>query len=175
MFLPRTLSDLRRFARDVGIAFLFSLFTMVFLFQPFKVEGTSMMPSLQDQQRILVNKLIYEVGPVQRGDLVVFRYPRDPSKTFIKRVIAGPGDTVLIRDGRVWLNGRRLEETYRFRERTPREGYGPEVVPDGCYFVLGDHRSVSHDSRDWGLVPARAIFGKAFLRYWPPAQFGPLG
>ena len=94
---------------------------------------------------------------------------------FIKRVIAGPGDTVLIRDGIVWLNRRPLEESYRYHESMKRERYGPAVVPTDCYFVLGDHRSVSHDSRDWGLVPAGAIFGKAILRYWPPAQFGPLG
>lgn len=175
MLFPRTLQDLRRLARDMGIAFGVSLFTLVFLFQPFKVEGTSMMPSLQDQERILVNKLVYEVGAVRNGDLVVFRYPRDPSKTFIKRVIACPGDTVRIRDGIVWLNGRRLEESYRFHESARPENHGPDVVPADHYFVLGDHRSVSHDSRDWGLVPAGAIFGKAILRYWPPDQFGPLG
>ena len=175
MLFPRTLHDLRRFARDIGIAFVVSLFTLIFLFQPFKVEGTSMMPSLQDQERILVNKLVYEVGAVQHGDLIVFHYPRDPSKTFIKRVIAGPGDTIVIRNGLVWLNGQRLEESYRYHESVAHESFGPATVPTDSYFVLGDHRSVSHDSRNWGLVPTDAIFGKAILRYWPPGQFGPLG
>ena len=166
---------MRRLARDLCIAFFASLFTLVFLFQPFKVEGTSMMPSLWDEERILVNKFVYEFGPIQRGDLIVFRFPRDPRKTFIKRVIGCPGDTVRIRDGVVWLNGTRLQEAYRYEEMARPAPYGPRVVPEGHYFVLGDHRSVSHDSRDWGLVPAREIHGKAVLRYWPPDQFGPVG
>ncbi|MFQ5720225.1 MAG: signal peptidase I [Acidobacteriota bacterium] len=169
------LRRLRRYARDAGLAFLVSLFTLIFLFQPFKVEGTSMMPSLQDQERILVNKVAYDVGTIQRGDLVVFRYPRDPSKTFIKRIIAGPGDVVRIHHGIVWVNGRPLQESYRYDEPEGPGDYGPETVPGGTYFVLGDHRSVSLDSRDWGVVSGAAIFGKAVLRYWPPTQFGPLG
>ena len=164
--------NLRRFFRDLGVAFLGCLFTLVFLFQPFKVEGTSMMPVLCDQQRILVNKFVYGISAIQRGDVIVFRYPRDPSKSFIKRVIGVPGDIVELRRGHLRVNGRFLDETYLRPDLCGSDLYGPEVVADGSYFVLGDHRLVSNDSRDWGLVPRELIYGKAVLRYWPPKNFG---
>ncbi len=172
MELPRPILEARRFLRDLGFAFVACFCTLVFLFQPFKVEGTSMMPALCDQERILVNKIVYDIGTVQRGDLIVFRYPRDPRKSFIKRVIGLPGDVIEVRRGRVLRNGRRVAEEYLFGEPPPRERFGPLRVQPGSYFVLGDHRSVSSDSRDWGLVPEAHVHGKAVLRYWPPAQFG---
>ena len=174
----------RRWLRDLGIAFLVSLFTLVFLFQPFKVEGTSMVPALKDQERILVNKFIYDLRNIQRGDLIVFRYPKDPNKTFIKRVIGIPGDTLEVRGRSVQLNGRQMKESYTFQEASVKQEasgrasfprpFRPMLVPPGFYFVLGDHRSVSNDSRHWGLVAKESIYGKAVLRYWPPTHFGPL-
>jgi signal peptidase I len=164
----------RRHLGNLGIAFFICLFTLIFLFQPFKVEGTSMMPALRDQERILVNKLVYDVSPVRRGDLIVFRYPRDPRRSFIKRVIGLPGDVVQVRDGVVRVNGLPLAEGYLFAEPRTHERFGPERIEPGTYFVLGDHRSVSNDSRDWGVVPEEFLTGKAILRYWPPADFGPL-
>jgi len=170
---PRFLSEIRRFLRDLGFAFLACLFTLIFLFQPFKVEGTSMVPALRDQERILVNKFVYDLAEIKRGDVIVFRYPMDPRKSFIKRVIGVPGDVVEVSGGKVRLNGRPIAEAYRYRARDVlRREAGPLRVPQGYYFVLGDHRSVSNDSRDWGLVPEDLVHGKAVLRYWPPAQFG---
>jgi signal peptidase I len=164
---------IRRFFRDLGLAFLACLFTLIFLFQPFRVEGTSMLPAIRDQERILVNKLVYDVAQISRGDVIVFRYPLDPRKSFIKRVIGVPGDVVEVNRGQVRINGETIAEI----DRHPGRGIGrglprPVRVPDGQYFVLGDHRSVSNDSREWGLVAEELIHGKAVFRYWPPAQFG---
>ena len=160
--------------RDLIISLGISAFIIVFLYQPVKVEGTSMMPSLDDQERIFINKFVYRIEPIQRGDIVVFRYPRDPQKSFIKRVIGVAGDHVRIVDGRVLLNGKMLVEDYVPRAYEDERSYPEIVVPPDSYFVLGDHRSLSNDSRDFGPVDASYIYGKAVFGYWPVDKMGRL-
>src|SRR5207244_12368612 len=144
---------------DLLISLGILAFIIVFLYQPVKVEGTSMMPSLDDQERIFINKFVYRLEPIQRGDIVVFRYPRDPAKSFIKRVIGIAGDHVRIEDGRVYLNGKMLAEDYVPRAYEDERSYPEIVVPADSYFVLGDHRSLSNDRRDVGPVESRYICG----------------
>jgi signal peptidase I len=160
--------------RDLVISLGISAFIIVFLYQPVKVEGTSMMPSLDDQERIFINKFVYRIEPIQRGDIVVFRYPRDPAKSFIKRVIGVAGDHVRVADGQVFLNGKMLVEDYVPRAYEDERSYAEIVVPPDSYFVLGDHRSLSNDSRDFGPVDASYIYGKAVFGYWPVDKVGRL-
>jgi len=158
--------------RDLVISLAISAFIIVFLYQPVKVEGTSMMPSLEDQERIFVNKFVYRLEPIQRGDVIVFRYPRDPSKSFIKRVIGLEGDRIRIDGGQVFVNGEALEEDYVPRAYEDQRSYMEIVVPPHSYFVLGDHRSMSNDSRDFGPVNESYIYGKAVFGYWPMDKLG---
>jgi signal peptidase I len=160
--------------RDLVISLAISAFVIVFLYQPVKVEGTSMMPSLDDQERIFINKFVYHIEPIQRGDIVVFRYPRDPAKSFIKRVIGVAGDRVRIVDGHVLLNGKLLVEDYVPGTYQDERSYSEIVVPPDSYFVLGDHRSLSNDSRDFGPVDVSYIYGKAVFGYWPMDKMGTL-
>jgi signal peptidase I len=161
---------LREFVVAVGI----SVFIIVFLYQPVKVEGTSMMPELADQERIFINKYAYRMGSIERGDVVVFRYPGDPSKNYIKRVVGVPGDQIEIFRGQVLVNGNQLEEPYVPSQFHDQRSMSELTVPEGSYFVLGDHRNLSSDSRDFGVVGRDAIFGKAVFAYWPKAMVGKL-
>ena len=163
-----------RWLREMMISVAISIFIIVFLYQPVKVEGTSMMPALADQERIFINKFAYRLGPVERGDVVVFRYPGDPTKNYIKRIIGIPGDRIAIIGGAVLVNGRRLEEPYVPLQYRDERSMGEIVVPAGGYFVLGDHRNLSSDSRDFGPVERDAIFGKAVFAYWPTGMIGKL-
>ena len=163
-------SWLREFALAMGI----SIFIIVFLYQPVKVEGTSMMPGLADQERIFINKYAYRLGAIERGDVVVFRYPGDPSKNYIKRVVGVPGDRIEIVRGAVLVNGSRLEEPYVPEKFRDDRSMSEVTVPAGSYFVLGDHRNLSSDSRDFGTVEREAIFGKAVFAYWPAEMAGKL-
>src|SRR6266480_2128441 len=160
--------------RDLIISLSISAFIIIFLYQPVKVEGTSMMPSLDDQERIFVNKFVYRMEPIQRGDIVVFHYPRDPSKSFIKRVIGLAGDHIRIDAGQVFVNGQSLEEDYVPADYADQRSYPEMVVPDNGYFVLGDHRTMSNDSRDFGPVQEKFIYGKAVFGYWPVDKMGRL-
>ncbi len=160
--------------RDLVISLAISAFIIIFLYQPVKVEGTSMMPSLDDQERIFVNKFVYRIEPIQRGDIVVFRYPRDPSKSYIKRVIGVAGDHIRIEDGQVYVNGKQLDEDYVPPMYADDRSYPDMVVPQNSYFVLGDHRSMSNDSRDFGPVRDSYIYGKAVFGYWPMDKLGRL-
>jgi signal peptidase I len=160
--------------RDLIISLAISCFIIIFLYQPVKVEGTSMMPSLEDQERIFVNKFVYRLEPIRRGDIVVFRYPRDPSKSFIKRIVGLAGDRVEIDAGRVFVDGKPLDEDYVPRAYEDQRSYPEIVVPPDCYFVLGDHRTLSNDSRDFGPVNERYIYGKAVFGYWPVDKLGRL-
>lgn len=163
-----------KWLREIVISLGISVFIIVFLYQPVKVEGTSMLPGLEDQERIFINKYAYRLGSIERGDVVVFRYPGDTSKNYIKRVIGIPGDRIAIFRGNVEVNGRQLEESYvpaRFRDT---RSMGEMVVPAESYFVLGDHRNLSSDSRDFGMVERDAIFGKAVFAYWPTGMVGKL-
>jgi signal peptidase I len=161
-------------ARDLLFSVLIAVILIVFIYQPVKVEGTSMMPALTDQERIFINKFTYKfgLGEVERGDMVVFFYPLDTSKSYIKRVIGVPGDTVEIDNGDVIVNGRRLVERYVPDEYRDHQSFTRRVVPINQYFVLGDHRSSSNDSRAWGFVDRRFIYGKAVFVYWPLDKMG---
>jgi signal peptidase I len=172
-------------ARDLAFSSLIAIVLIVFLYQPVKVEGPSMEPSLTDQERIFINKFTYKfgLGGIERGDTVVFIYPHEPRKSYIKRVIGLPGDRIRIVAGQVFVNGRALEEDYVASEYRDAVSWPPTAsgdtpdereVPAGQYFVLGDHRSSSSDSRSWGWVPRDNIFGKAVFIYWPPDKIGRL-
>ncbi len=158
--------------RDLIVSLAISAFIIVFIYQPVKVEGTSMMPSLEDQERIFVNKFVYRLEPISRGDIVVFRYPRDPSKSYIKRVIGAAGDRIRIDSGQVYVNGEAIEEDYVPPAYADVRSYPEMVVPADSYFVLGDHRSMSNDSRDFGPVNQSYIYGKAVFGYWPMDKVG---
>jgi signal peptidase I len=158
--------------RDLVISLAISAFIIIFLYQPVKVEGTSMMPSLVDQERIFVNKFVYRLEPIERGDIVVFRYPYDPSKSYIKRVIGMAGDRIRINSGQVYVNGEALDESYVPPEYADSRSSPEAVVPANSYFVLGDHRSMSDDSRNFGPVNQSFIYGKAVFGYWPMDKLG---
>jgi signal peptidase I len=171
---PRGVPLISVWLRDLIISLLISAFIIIFLYQPVKVEGTSMMPSLDDQERIFVNKFVYRIESIERGDIVVFRYPRDPSKSFIKRVIGVAGDHIRIDSGQVYVNGEQLQEGYVPHVYSDERSYPEIVVPPNSYFVMGDHRSLSNDSRDFGPVNTRYIYGKAVFGYWPMDKMGML-
>jgi signal peptidase I len=136
-----------------------------YLYQVARVDGTAMSPTINDQDRLIVNRRVYLAGDPAIGDIVMLRYPRDPEKTFVKRVIATGGDEVHIVGGVVFRNGRKTDEpylTYRSQDQ-----WGPEVVPAGTYFVMGDRRDNSSDSRHWGFVPREYVLGRVTVRWWP--------
>jgi signal peptidase I len=170
----RSLPVVAVWVRDLLASLAISAFIIIFLYQPVKVEGTSMMPGLEDQERIFVNKFVYRWEPIQRGDIIVFRYPRDTSKSYIKRVIGVAGDHIRIDDGQVFVNGEALDEDYVPSEYADARSYPEIVVPRNSYFVLGDHRTMSNDSRDFGPVNERYIYGKAVFGYWPMEKLGRL-
>jgi signal peptidase I len=165
-------SGWRSWSRDLLVSIAISLFIILFLYQPVRVEGTSMLPMLEDQDRLFINKFAYRFEDIHRGDVVVFLYPQDHSKSYIKRVIALPGDDLRIDHGTVWVNGVALKEDYvPFNYEDDRSQ--PEMtIPRGEYFVMGDHRSISSDSRDFGPVSRPLIYGKAAFVYWPMDQAG---
>lgn len=168
----RPVSGVRGWFRDLAISIVVSVFIIVFLYQPVRVEGTSMLPMLEDQDRLFINKIAYRVGEIHRGDVIVFLYPRDHQKSYIKRVIALPGDDLRIDHGRVFVNSRLVRETY-VPSRFADDRSQPEVViPPHEYFVMGDHRSISSDSRDFGPIERDLIYGKAAFVYWPFDQLG---
>jgi signal peptidase I len=165
---------LLHWARDLIFSVILAVIVILFLYQPVKVEGTSMMPTLDDQERIFINKFVYRFEPIDRGDVVVFWYPLDRSKSFIKRVIGLPGDTVEIRTGHLYLNGNELLEPYVPASYLDGSSYAARTIGPEEYFVMGDHRDSSNDSRMFGTVPRDYIYGKAVFAYWPVTQFGSL-
>ena len=166
------LSEIQGWARDVFFAVVTAIIIVVFFYQPVKVEGTSMLPELVDEERIFVNKFLYRFDNIARKDIVVFGYPGDTSKSYIKRVIGIPGDVVEIDRGEVMINGEGIEESYVAPGFFDLRSYSPVYVESDHYYVLGDHRNQSNDSRMWGLVPAQNIYGKAVFRYWPMSKIG---
>ena len=187
---------MRAIIREIIETIILSLLLFVgiqFAVQTYQVEGASMRPTLTQGQYLLVNKIVYRhlnVGgdaggapagsefsedslifpfhPPQHAEVVIFSFPNDPSREFVKRVIGVPGDTVEIRRGRTFLNGRQIQESYAsLDEYDEMDAY---KVPPNSYFVLGDNRRHSNDSRDWGIVPLENIVGRAWVRYWPPHQ-----
>ena len=170
--IRRGLSSLRAWLRDLALSIAVSAFMIIFLYQPVRVEGTSMLPNLEDQDRLFINKLAFRVGDVHRGDVVVFQYPRDHSKSYIKRIIGLPGDRVAIDHGQVIVNGHPLDEPYVPARFTDDRSQPEMVIPAHEYFVMGDHRSISSDSREFGPVDRDLIYGKAAFVYWPMDQAG---
>jgi signal peptidase I len=168
----RPASGMHVWLRDLLAAVAISAFIIIFLYQPVRVEGTSMLPVLEDQDRLFINKIAYRVGDIHQGDVVVFQYPRDHTKSYIKRVIAGPGDTLRIDHGQVYVNGVPLPEPYVPNRFTDDRSQPEMVLHANEYFVMGDHRSISSDSRDFGPVDRNLIYGKAVFVYWPMEQVG---
>jgi signal peptidase I len=160
--------------RDLLIGLGIAAFIVLFIYQPVRVEGTSMLPALADQERIFVNKFVYHLESVSRGDVVVFRYPLNPSQSFIKRVIAVSGDRVRIASGLVYVNDSPLSEPYVPPQYRDDRSMPEMTVPGRTYFVLGDHRSLSEDSRDFGPVGEEFVSGKAVFAYWPFEKAGML-
>src|SRR5437763_5777174 len=158
--------------RDLAVSVLLAVILIVFIYQPVKVEGTSMMPSLTDQELIFINRFTYRFSTIARGDMVVFWFPLDRTKSYIKRVIGLPGDKVEVMDGFVFVNGQRLGENYVPDEYRDHNTYRMIEVPPNQYYVLGDHRSSSNDSRSWGTVERSYIYGKAVFVYWPLDKMG---
>ena len=173
--LPAPLSKrggLGLWVRDLLVSAGASVLIITFLYQPVRVEGTSLLPRLEDHDRLFINKFVYHVTAIGRGDIVVFHYPRDPEKSYIKRVIAVPGDRLRIDHGVVWLNGARQDERYVPDEYRDRRSMDEIEIPEGSYFMMGDHRSISSDSREFGAVDRDLIYGKAVFVYWPARDAG---
>ncbi len=160
--------------RDLLIASAASVLMITFLYQPVRVEGTSMLPRLEDSDRLFINKFVYHIEAIERGDIVVFRYPRDPEKSYIKRVIGLPGDRIRIAHGQVWLNDKLLPEPYVPQIYRDTRSMPETLIPAGTYFMMGDHRSISSDSREFGPVARDLIYGKAVFVYWPAKDAGVL-
>jgi signal peptidase I len=165
--LAQVKEELVAWLKTLVSAAVYAVLIVTFLFQVARVEGLSMAPTLEDQDRLIVNKLVYRIGEPRRGDIVMLYYPLNPEKSFVKRVIAEEGDTVRIVDGRVYVNDIPLKDDYVPNEYRSHDDWGPQVIPDGYYFVMGDHRNNSSDSRHWGMVPKKYIIGKVQLRWWP--------
>jgi signal peptidase I len=168
-----------RLARDIFLIIVVFVLLGVFAVQPVVVEGTSMLPELHDGERLLVNKLVYykfksvSWGHLERGDIVVFWYPKEPDKSYVKRIIGLPGEMVEVRNGRVYIDGQELQESYLDIEHNQAlTSFQAKKVDEHHYFVMGDNRDNSSDSRYWGLVPEKYIYGKAFFRYWKPSNIG---
>ena len=168
-----------RLIRDIFLIIVVFVLFGVFAVQPVVVEGTSMLPQLNDGERLLVNKLVYykiqgvRWGHLERGDIVVFWFPKEPDKSYVKRIIGLPGEMVEVRNGRVLINGQELNEDYLDLEHNKvLPSFPAKQVEQHYYFVMGDNRDNSSDSRYWGLVPEKYIYGKAFFRYWGPSNMG---
>ncbi len=164
--------SLRAWLGDLVVSLVVSLVIILFLYQPVRVEGTSMLPRLEDQDRLFINKFAYQFEKIQRGDVVVFYYPHDHTKSYIKRVIALPGDSLSVDHGLVSVNGVQQNEPYVPERFQDDRSIPDQVIPAGEYFVMGDHRSISSDSRDFGPVPRDLIYGRAAFVYWPVDQAG---
>jgi signal peptidase I len=160
-------NEIKDWLISIVIAIVLAFLIRTFIIEPYMVEGPSMMPTLENHERLLVNKFIYTFDEPKKGEIIVFRYPRDLSRDFIKRVIATGGDTIEIRRGTLYINGDRKEESY-ILER-PKGSYNKVIVPEGHVFVMGDNRNNSEDSRypDVGFVPMQLVKGKAFVVFWP--------
>jgi signal peptidase I len=165
--LAQVQEELVAWVKTILSAAVYAVLIVTFGFQVARVEGQSMAPTLEDQDRLIVNKLVYRLGAPRRGDIVMLYYPINPDKSFVKRVIAEERDTVRIIDGRVYVNDVPMQDDYVPSEYRSHDDWGPQVIPDGYYFVMGDHRNNSSDSRHWGFVPKKYIIGKVQLRWWP--------
>jgi signal peptidase I len=153
--------------RTLALATVDAIFVVNFVCQVVRVDGFSMAPTLEDHDRLIVDRLVYELRDPRPGDVVTLYYPPNPTRMYVKRLIAKEGDTVQIVDGRVLVNHQPLDDDYVVPQYRDHDDWGPEVVRQGYDFVMGDHRNESSDSREWGLVPKRYILGKVMVRWWP--------
>lgn len=153
--------------KTIVSAAVYATLIITFVFQVARVDGQSMASTLSDNDRLIVNKLAYEIGKPHVGDIVMLYYPAEPAKAFVKRVIAAPGDEVRVVAGRVYRNGTLMDDAFVSPEYRSDDDWGPQVMPAGYYFVMGDHRNGSFDSRHWGFVPEKYIAGKVQVRWWP--------
>jgi len=169
---------IREYAESLLIAAVLALIIRTFIVTPFKIPTGSMQPTLKPGDKIFVNRFIYRFHKPERGDVVVFRYPEDPKRDFIKRLVASGGETIEVADGKVEINGETIESPEIFQKiyYENRGAYGaPDAqitIPYDCYFVLGDNSKSSRDSRYWGFVPRKLLLGKAFVIWWPPWRLG---
>jgi signal peptidase I len=165
--LTRIGEELVAWFKTLVSAAVYATLIVTFGFQVARVEGQSMVPTLEDQDRLIVNKLAYRIGSPRVGDIVMLYYPEDPEKSFVKRVVAEEGDTIRSTNGRVFRNEVPLDDAYIPEEYRSYDTWGPVVVRRGYYFVMGDHRNNSSDSRTWGEVPKKYIIGRVQVRWWP--------
>jgi len=165
--IGRVVEEVVAWLKTLASAAVYATLIVTFGFQVARVEGLSMAPTLADQDRLIVNKLAYRIGEPHIGDIVMLYYPLNPEKSFVKRVIAEEGDQVRVVDGRVFRNDVPMDDAFVPNEYRSHDDWGPQVVPEGYYFVMGDHRNNSSDSRHWGFVPKKYIIGKVQLRWWP--------
>jgi signal peptidase I len=168
--MERIVEEIIAWLKTLASAAVYATLIVTFGFQVARVEGHSMAPTLSDQDRLIVNKLAYRIGEPHIGDVVRLYYPLDPHKAFVKRVIAEEGDQVRIVDGKVYRNDVLLDDSFVPSDFRSHDDWGPQVIPEGYYFVMGDHRNNSSDSRHWGFVPKKYIIGKVQLRWWPLAH-----
>ncbi|MDA8235233.1 MAG: signal peptidase I [Clostridia bacterium] len=160
---------------SVIIAVILAVIIRFFIFQPFYIPSGSMEPTLTEGDRIIVNKFLYRFKEPQRADVIVFKYPLDEKRDFIKRIIGVPGDTVEIKNNELIINGKPVPEPYLAQNLEQNGNYGPVTVPQDRYLMLGDNRNNSEDSRIWGMLPKENIRGKAVVLYWPINRIGFIG
>lgn len=170
--------EAKEWAHSIVVALILTLIIRTFVVQAFKIPSGSMRPTLLEGDKLFVNKYVYRFEKPKRGDIIVFRFPNDPKKDFIKRLVASGGETVEIRDGRLYVDGDVLDDTdtfgrFFYYNHDPYGGPDEKVrVPEDSYYVLGDNSANSTDSRFWGFVPKKNVLGKAFFRWWPPRRIG---
>lgn len=168
--MGKLIRGIKDWSKDFVKALLFFLLLQTYVIQGFVVEGACMEPELHSHEKIIVNKMIYHLKDPQVGDVVVFTYPLEPGKDFVKRVVGVPGDVVEIKDGYLYRNGKMMKET--FVKEYVFGNYGPLKIPHDKLCVMGDNRNYSHDSRAWGLLDKKLVKGRAEVKFWPVSQFG---
>ncbi len=181
--MPKKKSLFREYAEAIALALIFALVIRTFVVQAFRIPSGSMMETLLVGDQILVDKLVYKFREPERGEIIVFVYPKDPSRDFIKRLIGLPGDKLEVRNRVVYINDKPLGESYVFHEDDefiatyPRDNFGPIAIPAGKYFMMGDNRENSMDSRWWGFLDKDKVIGRAFIIYWSRdiSRFMPTG
>jgi signal peptidase I len=174
---PRIKSTIKEYVESIAIAFVLAMVVRTFIIQAFKIPTGSMRMTLIERDRILVNKFIYRFKEPRRGDMVVFRYPLEPKRDFIKRLVALPGETIEIKNGVLYADGKKIDSPPAIKQiyyyNRGKYGNSPGTrVPEGYYFVLGDNSAYSQDSRYWGFVPRKYLLGKAIVIYWPIHRIG---
>jgi len=171
-------NEAKEWLHSIVVALVLTLIIRTFVMQAFKIPSGSMRPTLLEGDKLFVNKYVYRFEPPKRGDIIVFRYPSDPKKDFIKRLVGTGGETVEIRDGKLYVDGKLLDDAgsfgkFYYYNHDPYGGPDEKVhVPQDAYYVLGDNSANSTDSRFWGFVPKKNVLGKAFFRWWPPRRIG---